>query len=106
MFDACCPCLPDICACSSPSAHPPPLLAAPPCAGSAFGKGIYFSSELAVAYAFCQPAEGWAGSALGRRLRCLLVCSIEREAIQSSHNSDLVRGGRGGVGAALCWLGL
>ncbi|KAI7845021.1 hypothetical protein COHA_001387 [Chlorella ohadii] len=58
--------------------------------GSAFGKGIYFSSELAVAYAFCQPAEGWAGSALGRRLRCLLVCSIEREAIQSSHNSDLV----------------
>lgn len=67
--------------------------ATPPCcAGSAFGKGIYFSSELAVAYAFCQPAEGWAGSALGRRLRGLLVCSIERDAIQSSHNSDLVSG--------------
>lgn len=43
-----------------------------------------------MAFAFCQPADCWGSSALGRRLRCLLVCSLDREHIQGSHNSDLV----------------
>ena len=61
-----------------------------PAAGAAFGKGIYYSSELPVALAFCQPADGWLPSALGSRLRCLLVCSIDRDHAQGAHNSDMV----------------
>jgi hypothetical protein len=43
-----------------------------------------------VAFAFCQPADGWLPSALGSRLRCLLVCSIDRDHAQGAHNSDMV----------------
>ena len=69
----------------------PPATPHPPRkpAGAAFGKGIYFSSELHVAFAFCQPGDGWASSGLGRggRLRCLLVCSVEAEHVQGAHNT-------------------
>ncbi|KAL4447186.1 hypothetical protein ABPG77_007219 [Micractinium sp. CCAP 211/92] len=58
--------------------------------GAAFGKGIYFSTELPVAFSFCQPADGWVHSTLGRRLRCVLVCSIDREHAQGAHNSAAV----------------
>ena len=49
--------------------------------GAAFGKGIYFSSEITVAYAFCpaSAATAWGRGALGRRLRCLLVCGVDRD---------------------------
>lgn len=63
-------------------------------AGAEFGCGIYFSSELPVAYAFCQKADrgSWRQSALGQHtVRCLLVCSIEKEHIQDAHNNALVR---------------
>ncbi|KAL4443726.1 hypothetical protein ABPG75_011463 [Micractinium tetrahymenae] len=55
--------------------------------GAAFGKGIYFSTELPVAFSFSQPADGWVHSALGRRVSCVLVCSIDREHAQGAHNS-------------------
>ena len=83
---------------SSPRLPPRLPTPAPCCAGAAFGKGIYFSSELPVAFAFCQPADGWGGSALGPRLRCLLVCSIQREHAQGAHNSSEVGGVGGGGG--------
>lgn len=60
-------------------------------AGYVFGKGIYFSCEPHVAFAFALPTQGWRASALGARLRCLLCCSIERDAALGSHNDDLVR---------------
>lgn len=47
--------------------------------------------QLPVAFSFCQPADGWARSALGRRLRCVLVCSIDREHAQGAHNSAEVK---------------
>lgn len=44
--------------------------------GSAFGEGIYMSTDMQLAFSFSQPAESWSRSALGRRLRCLLVCEL------------------------------
>lgn len=52
--------------------------------GAIFGEGIYLSTELQVAYSFCQPGERWKGSKLapeGTRLRCVLVCGVAREAM-------------------------
>eukprot|EP00887_Chlorella_sp_A99_P004433 scaffold30.g4433.t1 len=58
--------------------------------GAAFGKGIYLTSELTVAFTFCQPAAvGWRGSELGTRLRCVLLCGIQSEHAQ--------HGGAGGT---------
>ncbi|GAB4813523.1 hypothetical protein N2152v2_000569 [Parachlorella kessleri] len=50
--------------------------------GAAFGKGIYFSTELTVAFAFCQPGVTWRGSALGGRQRCLFVCGIDKQHVR------------------------
>ena len=57
--------------------------------GAAFGQGIYLSTELTVAYSFCEPADvRWPGCSLGRRLRCLLLCGVEREHAQQSGTGD------------------
>ena len=47
--------------------------------GSAFGQGIYLSTEMSVAYAFSLAADACRSAVLGGRLRCLLVCGVERE---------------------------
>lgn len=58
--------------------------------GYVFGKGIYFSSEPHVAFAFSLPTDCWRHSALGQRLRCLLACSVQHEHALGTHNTDLV----------------
>lgn len=58
--------------------------------GYVFGKGIYFSSEPHVAFAFSLPADGWQGSGLGKRLRCLLCCSVEQEHALDTRADSLV----------------
>ncbi|MEW5320523.1 MAG: hypothetical protein WDW38_011590 [Sanguina aurantia] len=47
-----------------------------------FGKGIYLSARYEVAASFCQPADGWLNSMLGPRLRCLLVCEVDQDAVE------------------------
>jgi hypothetical protein len=76
-----------------------------PPAGYVFGKGIYFSSEPNVAFAFALPSQGWCSSALGTRLRCILCCSIEQGAALGTHNNDLVRASLAAlVEQRPCWL--
>lgn len=51
--------------------------------GKTYGEGIYLSTELPVAYSFCNGAERWKGSSLapdGTRLRCILVCGVKENA--------------------------
>eukprot|EP01023_Acetabularia_acetabulum_P063917 TRINITY_DN8124_c0_g1_i2.p1 TRINITY_DN8124_c0_g1~~TRINITY_DN8124_c0_g1_i2.p1 ORF type:complete len:229 (+),score=11.45 TRINITY_DN8124_c0_g1_i2:215-901(+) len=48
--------------------------------GSAFGEGIYLSTHLATAFSFTQPNDGYKGSKLGERLRCVLVCYVNPQA--------------------------
>ena len=51
--------------------------------GKTYGDGIYLSTELPVAYSFCNGAERWKGSVLapeGTRLRCILVCGVKENA--------------------------
>jgi poly[ADP-ribose] polymerase 16 len=44
--------------------------------GALFGSGAYLSTDLGTAFSFSAPASAWAGSALGARLRCVLVCQV------------------------------
>jgi hypothetical protein len=53
--------------------------------GKTFGEGVYLSTELPVAFAFCSSsgAERWKGSSLapeGTKLRCILVCGVKEDA--------------------------
>jgi hypothetical protein len=44
--------------------------------GALFGDGIYTARDLATAWLFAPPDAGWAGSGLGARLRCALLCRV------------------------------
>lgn len=47
--------------------------------GAIFGRGVYLSTDLGVAFAFIgEPVPGWANSEIGHRLRCLLVCAVNQ----------------------------
>lgn len=57
--------------------------------GAAFGEGIYLTPEYSVAFAFAQGSKAWEGSALGVRLRCLLLCSVDRELARAEEKNDV-----------------
>jgi poly[ADP-ribose] polymerase 16 len=44
--------------------------------GTLYGDGVYATSDLRVAAEFASSQPAWARSALGRRLRAILVCSV------------------------------
>lgn len=65
-----------------------------------FGKGIYLSAHYEVAAGFCQPADGWLNSMLGPRLRCLLVCEVDQDAVEWVGNSAAKATGAAAAAAA------
>lgn len=52
--------------------------------GAAFGSGIYLSTELTVAFEFSKAAPAWGQSAIGARLRCVLVVAVDAEAARAA----------------------
>jgi poly[ADP-ribose] polymerase 16 len=61
------------------------------------------STNLEVAFSFSQPGEGWAHSALGSRLRCLLICEVDRGYLEQAgqlHNAVLHPSAAAGAAAA------
>lgn len=57
--------------------------------GAAFGQGIYLSTELSVAFAFSLAADALRSAALGGRMRCLLVCGVEREHAEAAQGDGV-----------------
>ncbi|KAF6266787.1 hypothetical protein COO60DRAFT_1632828 [Scenedesmus sp. NREL 46B-D3] len=56
--------------------------------GAVFGVGIYLSTDFNVAYSFSKAQQGWAGSSIGRHLRCVLLCDVDRGvALQGQSNN-------------------
>ncbi len=47
--------------------------------GANYGDGIYLSTNFDVAFHFSVPADAWSNSSLGNRLRCLLVCEVDKQ---------------------------
>lgn len=62
--------------------------------GALFGAGIYASTHMHTAFSFTSASRGWDHSAIGARLRCMLLCSVSPAAAQ-----ELVqrRAGDGGL---------
>ncbi|KAF5836454.1 hypothetical protein DUNSADRAFT_5901 [Dunaliella salina] len=57
--------------------------------GAAFGDGIYLSTRHSVAYSFSRPSDSWKKSALGTRMRCLLVCEVDMDKIDEASAAGL-----------------
>eukprot|EP00955_Chlamydomonas_euryale_P089824 364496-Chlamydomonas_euryale.AAC.8 len=49
-----------------------------------FGDGVYLSTRYDVAFSFATPAPGWARSALGWKLRAVLVCQVDADASEAT----------------------
>ncbi len=56
--------------------------------GANHGDGIYMSTDLGLSSTFCQHALGWRSSALGHKLRCLLVCEVDEELASEERPPD------------------
>jgi hypothetical protein len=63
--------------------------------GAVHGTGIYLSKDPGVAFSFSAPAEAWHGSAIGRKLRCLLVCGVSDHGL--GRKTDGSSSGGGGL---------
>lgn len=57
-----------------------------------FGEGIYFSTELTVAFAFANAGPTWRFSSLGGRQHCLFVCGIDKARARLDGDSQVSRG--------------
>lgn len=60
--------------------------------GAVFGVGIYLSTDFNVAYSFSKAQQGWAGSSIGRHLRCVLLCEVSRDVLQQGQSSGTAQG--------------
>jgi poly[ADP-ribose] polymerase 16 len=56
--------------------------------GAVFGVGIYLSTDFSVAYSFSKAQQGWAGSSIGRHLRCVLLCQVAKEVAQQDNSQS------------------
>jgi poly[ADP-ribose] polymerase 16 len=82
-----------LCICRLPSILHNGLLAASgtrlQTTGAVFGVGIYLSTDFNVAYSFSKSQQGWAGSSIGRHLRCVLLCDVPKDlALQGQGSSS------------------
>jgi poly[ADP-ribose] polymerase 16 len=60
--------------------------------GALFGVGIYLSTDFNVAYSFSKSQQGWAGSSIGRHLRCVLLCEVDAEVAQQGQSNGTAQG--------------
>lgn len=58
--------------------------------GALFGEGIYLSTAFSVAFSFTHPTPAWQGSSIGSRLRCMLVCSVDKELVNGIINPQVI----------------
>eukprot|EP00798_Chlamydomonas_sp_ICE-L_P020605 gene20605-27404_t len=56
--------------------------------GANHGSGIYMATDYSVSLTFCQSAIGWRGSTVGHKLRCLLVCLVDRDLASEDRPPD------------------
>lgn len=62
--------------------------------GAIFGCGVYLSSDFNVAYSFCKAREAWANSCIGKHLRCVLLCQVDRSAAVEGRGTDVAGSNR------------
>ena len=71
-----------------------PIIILPP---DAPVQGIYLSTDYGVAWSFCSAAPAWRRSALGHKLRAVLVCQVDMELASRAGSADR------GAAAATRW---
>jgi poly[ADP-ribose] polymerase 16 len=70
--------------------------------GAVFGVGIYLSTDFNVAYSFSKSQQGWAGSSIGRHLRCVLLCEVDRQVAQQGQSNCAAQGNSSRCGCLSC----